>query len=53
MSEREKMILEKVSEAIHAMSDFEKGYFLGVAETRLTDKKEQSTKIFEDEPVMM
>ena len=44
MIEREKITAINVSEAIHAMSDFEKGYFLGVAETRLATKKEQSSK---------
>lgn len=51
MSEKERFVLEKVSEAIQSMSEFEKGYFLGVAETRLADKKEQSNKS-SDEYVM-
>lgn len=33
MSEKEKKIVEKLKEAIPKMSEFDKGYFLGVGET--------------------
>ena len=48
MNEKEKITAINISEAIHAMSDFEKGYFLGVAETRMATKKEQSNKSSND-----
>lgn len=33
MSEREKKILESITKAVPNMSEFDKGYFLGVGET--------------------
>lgn len=41
MSEREKEILENIAEALPKMSDFDKGYFLGIMESKVTDKREQ------------
>lgn len=40
MSNREKEILNTFVEALPVMSDFDKGYVLGIAESRLKDKKE-------------
>lgn len=40
MSNDDKMIIEKLTEAIRVMSEMEKGYLLGVAETRLAIKQE-------------
>lgn len=39
MSEKEKQILEVIAAAIPNMSDFYKGYFLGVGETMANQKK--------------
>lgn len=39
MSEREKEILEIIAEALPKMSDFDKGYFLGVAESTAEQKR--------------
>lgn len=39
MSEREKDIMKTISTALPNMSDFEKGYLLGVAESRAEEKK--------------
>lgn len=39
MSDREKDILKTISEALPKMSEFDKGYFLGVAESKAADKK--------------
>lgn len=39
MSEREKEIIKTIAEAIPQMSEFEKGYLLGVAESRASDKR--------------
>lgn len=33
MSEKEKKILESITKAVPNMSEFDKGYFLGVGET--------------------
>lgn len=49
MDKRDKEIIKNISKAIPEMTDFEKGYFLGVAESKLAskvgnskeDKKEQ------------
>lgn len=38
MSDREKEILTKITEAIPAMSDFDKGYLLGKVEQMAADK---------------
>lgn len=40
MSNREKEILNTFVQALPVMSDFDKGYVLGIAESRLKDKKE-------------
>lgn len=41
MSEREKEILETIAKALPNMSEFDKGYFLGVAESKAAEKKER------------
>lgn len=43
MSEREKKIIESISEALPKMSDFDKGYLLGSAE-RMVSEKEKAKK---------
>ena len=40
MSNREKEILNTFVEALPVMSDFDKGYVLGIAESRLKEKRE-------------
>lgn len=44
MSEREKDIMKTISTALPNMSDFEKGYLLGVAESRAEEKKTAAQK---------
>lgn len=41
MSEKEKEILETLDKALPKMSDFDKGYLLGVAESKVREKKEK------------
>lgn len=41
MSEKEKQILETIDEALPNMSEFDKGYFLGVAESNAREKKKK------------
>ena len=43
MSEKEKQIVEKLKEAIPRLSDFDKGYILGKAES-IADKSGQTEK---------
>lgn len=43
MSEKEKQIVEKLKEAIPRLSDFDKGYILGKAES-IADKSEGTEK---------
>lgn len=40
MSEKEKKILETITEAIPKMSEFDKGYLLGMGEAMASKKKE-------------
>lgn len=50
MSDREKDIMKTIGEALPNMSDFEKGYLLGVAESRAEEKKAAAQKsVKEDE----
>lgn len=44
MSEKEESILKTISEALPKMSEFDKGYFLGVAESKAAEKKDTQTK---------
>lgn len=39
MSEREKKLLQTIAEAVPAMSDFNKGYLLGMGEAMVNQKK--------------
>ena len=44
MSEREKQILETIATAIPKMSDFDKGYLLGMGEAMVSQKQDDSKK---------
>lgn len=44
MEEKDKAILETIAKAITEMSDFDKGYFLGVAENQLREKEQEEKK---------
>lgn len=39
MSEKEKEILKSINESISEMSDFDKGYILGMAESKAAEKR--------------
>lgn len=39
MSEKEKKIIQSISEAFPKMSDFDKGYLLGAAEQMVSEKE--------------
>lgn len=41
MSDREKEILENIAEGLPQLSEFEKGYVLGMVETRAAKKEEE------------
>lgn len=41
MSEKDKKILETIAEALPKMSEFDKGYFLGTAESKVLEKKKE------------
>lgn len=41
MSEKEKTIIQKVTEAIPKMSDMDKGYFLGFAEGMMSGRRKE------------
>lgn len=40
VSKKEENILKTISEALPKMSEFDKGYFLGVAESKAAEKKD-------------
>lgn len=42
MSEKEKQILEAITKAISNMSEFNKGYLLGMGEAMASNKKQES-----------
>ena len=44
MSEKEKEIVNKLKNAIPEMSDFQKGYILGMAETLKPEKDDEKVK---------
>lgn len=44
MSEKEKEIVNKLKDAIPEMSDFQKGYILGMAETLKPEKDDEKAK---------
>lgn len=50
MSEKEKKIIESISEALPKMSEFDKGYLLGSAE-RMVSEKEKAEKTGADNEV--
>lgn len=41
MSEKDKRILETIAEALPKMSEFDKGYFLGTAESKVAEKRKK------------
>lgn len=41
MSEKEKKIVETISKAVSEMSDFDKGYLLGMGEAMVNSKKKK------------
>ena len=45
MSEKEKNILKTISEALPKMSEFDKGYFLGVAENESKAARKRAEKV--------
>lgn len=45
MSEREKQILKSINESISKMSDFDKGYLLGMAESKATEKRKSRSDL--------
>lgn len=47
MSDKDKKILETIAKALPKMSEFDKGYFLGTAESKASEKRK---KKFEEEP---
>lgn len=49
MSEKEKQILKTINDALPNMSEFDKGYFLGVAESNAREKKKKEEKEKEKE----
>lgn len=49
MSEKQERIIEAVAEALPHMSDFDKGYMLGMAESNSKDKEEATENSEEKE----
>lgn len=49
MSEKEKQILETMTKAIPNMSEFDKGYLLGMGEAMVSNKRQQENKEKEGE----
>lgn len=48
MSQKEKEILSTIAEALPNMSEFNKGYFLGAAESMVAQKKHEKKDDEED-----
>ena len=44
MNDENKKILESINEALPKMSDFDKGYFLGMAEATVAAKKDKKAE---------
>lgn len=44
MSEKEKKILETIDKVLPTLDDFEKGYFLGYAESKAAEKSKSEEK---------
>lgn len=49
MSEREKKIIETITTAISGMSEFDKGYLLGMGEAMASKKQQAEAKTDKDE----
>ena len=47
MSEKDKKIMESMLSAVPKMSEFEKGYFLGVAESKAAEKKDNENNVLD------
>lgn len=45
MSEKEKEILKSIDKSISNMSDFDKGYLLGMAESKATEKRKSRSDL--------
>lgn len=41
MNDKDKKILETIAKALPKMSEFDKGYFLGTAEAKATEKRQR------------
>lgn len=48
VTEREKNIINKIAEALPKMTEFEKGYMVGVAESRATGEKREERFALQD-----
>lgn len=48
MSEKEKSIISKIAQAVPRMSEFDKGYLLGKAETLADNKEEKGESVHEE-----
>lgn len=48
MSEKEKNIISKIAQAVPRMSEFDKGYLLGKAETLADNKEEKGEGVHEE-----
>lgn len=48
MSDKDKMILETIAQALPRMSEFDKGYFLGTAEAKALEKRQKEKKSYDD-----
>lgn len=44
MSDKDKKILETIAQALPKMSEFDKGYFLGTAESKASEKRQKKNK---------
>lgn len=49
MNEKEKKILKTIAEALPKMTEFDKGYFLGKAESK-ADERKRENKLTPDRP---
>ena len=45
IGKREEKILKNIVDAVNNMSDFEKGYLLGIIESRVSDKQKMNMDI--------
>lgn len=49
MSEKEKKIMDTIIEGLPKMSEFEKGYVLGIIEGKVSEKEQKQKKGEQDE----